>query len=155
MLVGTVPLFMTMVKAEIGEEGRCERKPPHFMGHLAALTQVFSCLIYIVLFSIPFYKYPIGTWKGPEGFHFSVVIFDALLDVGTMVTVIFAQSPRNCAIIYVANVMLSNVLLVFIFSDWQLRLLPCKNRRIREVPEGRSLLTSTMDYEDRLYPAIK
>jgi len=152
MLVGIIPLFTTTVEAEIGKQGRCEHTPGRLMVQSAALTQLVPCLIYIVLFTIPFYKYPFGTWKGPEGFHLAVVIFDALLDIGTMVTIFFVQSHRQYI---VANVMLSNVLLVFIFSDWRLRLLPCKNRRIAEVPEGRSLLTSTFDYEDRPYPAIK
>jgi len=155
MLVGTIPLFTAaIVKAEIGDQGSCEHTPRRGMLQLAAFTQVISCLIYIVLFTIPFFKYPIGgAWKGPEGFHLAVVIFDALIDIGTMVIVFFAKSRRQCVVIYLANVILSNVLLVFIFSDWQLRLLPCKNRRITEVPEGRSLLTS-MDFQDR-YPAIK
>jgi len=154
MFVGIIPLFTTTVKAEIGEQGRCEHTPGTLMVQSAALTQVIPCLIYIVLFTVPFYKYPFGTWKGPEGFHLAIVIFDALLDIVTMVTVFFARHQQYVAI-YIANVMLSNVLLVFIFSDWQLRLLPCKNRRIAEVPEGRSLLTSTFDDEDRLYPSIK
>jgi len=156
MLVSTIPLFTAaIVKAEIGEKGRCEHTPKTQMLQLAALTQVIPCLIYIVLFTIPFFKYPIrGAWRGPEGFHLAVVIFDALIDIGTMVIVFFAKSRRQCVEIYLANVIVSNVLLIFIFSDWQLRLLPCKNKRISEVPEGRSLLTS-MDFQDRMYPAIK
>jgi len=155
MLVGTIPLFAAgIVEAEIGAKGTCEHTPKTPMLELAALTQVIPCLIYIVLFTIPFFKYPIGAWKGPEGFHLAVVIFDALIDIGTMVIVFFVKSRRQCVVIYLANVILSNVLLVFIFSDWRLRLLPCKNRRISEVPEGRSLLTS-MDFQDRLYPVIK
>jgi len=155
MIVGTIPLFTTRAKAEIGEHGRCKYTPGPLMVQWATLTQIIPCLIYIVLFTIPFYKYPIGTWKGPEAFHLALVIFDALLDIGTMVTVFFAQNHRQSVVIYVANVMLSNFLLIFIFSDWRLRLLPCENRRIGGVPERRSLLTSTLDCEDRQYPAIK
>merc|ERR1719233_1625573 len=81
-----------------------------------------------------------------------------MIDVSTILFVNFLHLDNIWRIcILVPSVVLSNVTLVFLFSDWRTRLIPCLNRRThRRFNSNRSRQSlKGLDFYESLYPATK
>jgi len=128
-----IPIATSQLHGELDEEGTCYYivKPNAFK--ISAIAQVIPMLLFMVLYAVPCFKPQLSSsysWSLTWRTYLGVGIFCAVIDISTILFVNFLPLDILQRIsVLVPSIVLNNVILVFIFSDWRTRVIPCMNRR--------------------------
>jgi len=158
-----IPIATSQLHGEIDEEGTCYYivKPNAFK--ISAVAQVTPVLLFMVLYTVPCFKPQLSSsysWSLTWRTYLGVGIFCTVIDISTILFVNFLplDSLQRISVL-VPSIVLNNVILVFIFSDWRTRVIPCMNRRSdRYVVRLDSSLRPGMegqDFQEAFYPTTE
>jgi len=136
MLSGTsvvIPIATSQLHAGIDDEGTCyfTVKPNAFK--ISAVAQVMPVFLFMVLYAVPCFKPQLSSsysWSLTWRTYLGVGILCTVIDMSTILFVNFLPLDNLARVsVLVPSIVLNNIILVFIFSDWRTRVIPCLNRR--------------------------
>jgi len=128
-----IPIATSQLHGEIDKNGTCYYivKPNAFK--ISAVAQVIPVFLFMVLYAVPCFKPQLSSsysWSLTWRTYLGVGIVCAVIDISTILFVNFLPLNKLQRIsVLVPSIVLNNVILVFIFSDWRTRVIPCMNRR--------------------------
>jgi len=115
-------------------------------------VQVIPSIVYLALFIYPICKYSpySNEWRTTIHRHLVITVTALCIDVASIIITSFEDlsTEADCAII-LCDVFLCNVLLLFIYTDWKSRVLPCCIQPVRK-PDMSSIGSVSFDYH-KLY----
>jgi len=111
-------------------------------------VQVIPSIVYLALFIYPICKYSpySNEWRTTIHRHLVITVTALCIDVTSIIITSFQDlsTEAYCAII-LCDVFLCNILLLFIYTDWKSRVLPCCRQPVRK-PDMSNIGSVSFDY---------
>jgi len=159
-----IPIATSELHGEIDKDGTCYYivKPNAFK--ISAVAQVIPVLLFMVLYAVPCFKPQLSSssysWSLTWRTYLGVGILCTVIDISTILFVNFLPLNDLQRIgVLVPSIVLNNVILVFIFSDWRTRVIPCMNRRsngyIERLDSSLRPDVQGQDFKEAFYPTTE
>jgi len=154
MLLGisvVIPIAISQLDAYIRPDGTCSFTWTRGVFRTTAVAQVVPMFLFMVLFIIPCRKSQVNTshsWTSTWKTYLGVGIFCTVVNITTLLLVNFIQlSDSSRIFILLPSEVFNNIMLVFLFSDWRLRVLPCLNHNAFILFRCNGSTQNLMDFE--------